>query len=296
MESLTWKVRKLLAEAGVKPRRKLGQSFMVDRELLARMVDYGEVSRADRVLEVGAGLGFLTEVLAGRAGLVLAVEADPRLFRLLKERFSRRENVKLYLGDFLKLRLEGLYDKVVSNPPYSIASPMLFKLIEAPFKLAVLTLQREFAERLNAQPGMRSYGRLTVSAYYWVEVEILEHVKPEAFYPRPEVSSVVVRLKPRGSPPFKLENYEFFSEVVKLLFSQRRRKLSRALQTLAKLKPELGLKKPFMGVPYLERRVFTLAPEEFAEVANKLWELGGFPRLEGKKGGGEKPTSQPFSL
>jgi 16S rRNA (adenine1518-N6/adenine1519-N6)-dimethyltransferase len=273
VKALALRVRRLLRQAGVRPRRKLGQSFMVDETLLLRLADYGKVGSADRVLEVGAGLGFLTEVLAGRAGMVLAVEADPKLYRLLEDRFSRRRNVRLYFGDFLKLKLEGSYDKVVSNPPYSIASPLLFKLFESPFKLAVLTLQREFAERLNAKPGGRNYGRLTVAAYYWAEVEILEEIAPEAFYPPPEVSSVVVRLKPRSQPPFKLENYGFFSEIVKLLFSQRRRKLSRALQTLAKLKPELGLGKPFTGVPYLNRRVFTLTPEEFAELANMFWRL-----------------------
>ncbi|KYH37915.1 MAG: dimethyladenosine transferase [Candidatus Hecatellales archaeon B24] len=273
MEDLAWKVKRLLRRAGVRPRRKLGQSFMVDESLLIRLVDYGEVSSADRVLEIGAGLGFLTEVLARRAGVVLAVEAAPKLYRLLEARFSRRGNVRLYLGDFLKLKLEGSYDKVISNPPYSIASPLLFRIFESPFKLAVLTLQKEFAERLNAEPGGKNYGRLTVAAYYWAEVEILEEASPEAFYPPPEVSSMVVRLKPRRQPPFKLENYRFFSETVKLLFSQRRRKLSKALQTLVKLKPEIGLKKPFTGVPYLNRRVFTLTPEEFAELANMFWRL-----------------------
>jgi len=273
VKALAWKVRRLLREAGVRPRRKLGQSFMVDETLLFRLADYGEVGSADRVLEVGAGLGFLTEVLAGRADMVLAVEADPKLYRLLEARFSKRRNVKLYFGDFLKLRLEDSYDKVVSNPPYSIASPLLFRLFESPFKLAVLTLQKEFAERLNAKPGERNYGRLTVAAYYRAEVEVLEEIAPEAFYPPPEVSSVVVRLKPRSQPPFKLENYGFFSEIVKLLFSQRRRKLSKALQTLSKLKPEIGLRKPFTEVPYLNRRVFTLTPEEFAELANMFWRL-----------------------
>lgn len=267
------RVRRLLIKAGVRPRRKLGQSFMVDRELLARMADYAEVGRGDRVLEVGAGLGFLTEVLAERAGKVLAVEADPRLFRFLERKFKGNPHVELYFGDFLKFKLGGLYNKVVSNPPYSIASPLIFRLFEAPFRTAVLTLQREFAERLEARAGERAYGRLTVVAYYWAEIEILEHVSPEAFYPRPEVSSVVVRFKPRVKPPFKLESYPFFSEIVRLLFSQRRRKLSKALQTLSKLKPELGLKKPFEGIPYLERRVFTLTPEEFAEISNKLWRL-----------------------
>jgi len=276
MEKLTWKVRRLLREAGVKPKRKLGQSFMVDRDLLTRMADYGDIGRADRVLEVGAGLGFLTEVLARRAGVVLAVETDQKLYRLLKTKFSKLANVRLYLGDFLKLKLKGSYDKVVSNPPYSIASPLIFRLFEDSFKLAVLTLQREFAERLNAKPGDRNYGRLTVAAYYWVETEVLEHVKPEAFYPRPEVPSVVVRLRPRNRPPFKLENYGFFSETVKLLFSQRRRKLLKALQTLTKLKPEIEIAKPFKEIPYLNRRVFTLTPEEFAEIANKLWQFKHF--------------------
>ncbi|MHC1586070.1 MAG: 16S rRNA (adenine(1518)-N(6)/adenine(1519)-N(6))-dimethyltransferase RsmA [Candidatus Hecatellaceae archaeon] len=273
MDRLVWQVKRLLAEFGVKPRRRLGQSFMVDATLLERLADYGEVSSSDRVLEVGGGLGFLTEVLARRAGKVLTVEADPKLFRLLQRKFKGRANVELIFGDFLKLNLAGRYDKVVSNPPYSISSPLIFKILEAPFRLAVLTLQQEFAERMVARPGSHSYGRLTVTAYYWADVEILEKISKDSFYPKPEVDSVVVRLKPRSKPPFKLEDYSFFSEVVKLLFSQRRRKLSKALQTLSKLKPELKLVKPYQEIPYLERRVFTLSPEEFAEISNVLWRL-----------------------
>jgi 16S rRNA (adenine1518-N6/adenine1519-N6)-dimethyltransferase len=137
----------------------------------------------------------------------------------------------------------------------------------------VLTLQKEFAERLTAKPGSKSYGRLTVMVEFKAEAEILEEVSRESFYPRPEVNSVVVRLKPRVKPPFKTENPEFFGEIVKFLFTQRRRKLGKALQTLVKLKPEVDLGKTLRNIPYVSRRVFTLTPEEFAEVANILWKL-----------------------
>ena len=273
MENLRREIRRILSLYGFRPRRKLGQNFMVDRSLMERMADYAELGLKDRVLEVGAGLGFLTEVLAEKAGEVLAVESDRRLYQYLTRKFSGKSNVRLLFGDFLKLRVEGQYDKVVSNPPYSISSQLIFKILESPFKVAVLTLQKEFAERIMARPGSRNYGRLTVMVDFRAEAEILEKVSREAFYPEPEVDSVIVRLKPKIKPPYEVENLEFFSETVKLLFTQRRRKLGRALQTLAKLKPEIGLKKPFNNIPYVERRVFTLTPEEFAEVANVLWRL-----------------------
>jgi len=273
MENLRREIRRILSLYGFRPRRKLGQNFMVDRSLMERMADYAELGFKDRVLEVGAGLGFLTEVLAEKTGEVLAVESDRRLYQYLTRKFSGKSNVRLLFGDFLKLRVEGQYDKVVSNPPYSISSQLIFKILESPFKVAVLTLQKEFAERIMARPGSRNYGRLTVMIDFRAEAEILEKVGREAFYPEPEVDSVIVRLKPKIKPPYEVENLEFFSETVKLLFTQRRRKLGRALQTLAKLKPEIGLKKPFNNIPYVERRVFTLTPEEFAEVANVLWRL-----------------------
>lgn len=239
---------------------------MVDRKTLTRLADYAELQRSDVVLEVGAGFGFLTEVLAERAGKVVAVESDPKLCRFLSEKFGNWEKIDLRQGDFLKMNLEGCYNKVVSNPPYSIASSMVFKLLEETFGLGVFTFQAEFAERMVAKAGEKTYGRLSVMVYAKAEVELLEPVPSEAFYPRPKVSSWMVRIRPRKKPPFQVKNWSAFEEAVRLLFTQKNRKLCKALRVVSKTRP-LSLEK----APHLERRVFTLTPEELGEVSNAVF-------------------------
>ncbi|RLI05450.1 ribosomal RNA small subunit methyltransferase A [Candidatus Bathyarchaeota archaeon] len=263
-------VRRLLREYEVKPRKKLGQSFLVDKSLMERMVEYANLKKDDVVVEVGAGFGFLTEILAEKAGRVFAVEVDPKLVKILERRLKRFNNVKIIQADFLKLNLKN-FDKVVSSPPYSIISKIIFKLLNTPFKVAVLLLQKEFALRLSAKPGEKNYGRLTVMGYVKSEVEILEEVPSKAFYPEPEVSSMVVRIKPRREPPFKIEDWKIFEQTVRFLFTQKNRKLKNALQTLSKQEEFKCLRESFKDFPYLEKRVFMLKPEEFCEILNLIY-------------------------
>ncbi len=196
----------------------------------------------------------------------MAVESDPRLCGYLSEKFKDWGKVDLRRGDFLKMNLKGCYNKVVSNPPYSIASPMVFKLLEESFELGVFTFQTEFAKRMVAKPGEKAYGRLSVMVYTKAEVELLEPVPPKAFYPKPQVSSWMVRIKPREKPPFQVKNWGAFEEAVRLLFTQKNRKLSKALRVVSRMRP-LSLEK----APYLERKVFTLTPEELGEVSDAIF-------------------------
>jgi len=252
------------------PKKRLGQNFAVDTDLLRRMISYASITKDDVVLEVGAGLGFLTRLLSRECKRVIAVEVDPKLTKILREQLYGLQNVDLIEGDILSLSVPS-FNKVVSTPPYSISSPLLFRLLERKFDCAVLTFQKEFAERLAASVDSKEYGRLTVTTYYRGEVELLDFVPRKMFYPPPDVDSIVVRLKPR-EPPFQVEDEETFLELVQTLFTQRNKKVRNAiLPFLHKLGIKggnaLGLAD---SLPFHDKRVRGLAPEDFGVLANEI--------------------------
>ncbi len=217
-DDLSWYVKGLLRKYNIRPKKSLGQTFTISKSLLLEMTNYAEVGAEDTVLEVGAGLGCLTRVLAEKAKKVLAVEVDRRLVKVLRNELGAYKNIEIIEGDFLEM--EGLKaDKVVSTIPYSIASPLTFKLLkDVDFKLAVLVYQKEFAERLVAKPGTRSYGRLTVAVSLSAEVKIIRYVPRFMFYPIPDVDSAMVLIKPKE---YRIKNYEEFLRFIRILFSQR---------------------------------------------------------------------------
>ncbi|MBS7614382.1 ribosomal RNA small subunit methyltransferase A [Candidatus Bathyarchaeota archaeon] len=267
--SLREEAKRNLREHGIIPKKRLGQSFLVDKESLHKMVACASLCQEDVVLEIGAGLGFLTERLAEIAGKVVAVEVDPRLTQILRNRLKDFANVSLVEGDILKIDVRG-FNKVVSTPPYSISSPLLFWLLEKGFELSVLAFQEEFAQRLAAPVGSRDYGRLTVSVYCHAEVELLDLIPKECFWPMPEVDSRIVRLRPK-KPPFKVDNQGFFDELVKAVFSQKNRKVRNALSPLLS---RLGIPKTEAvemadALPFCDRRPRELAPEEIGLLANE---------------------------
>ncbi len=270
--SLLEETRQILRTYGVVPKKRLGQNFLVDREALRKMVSYASLSREDTVLEIGAGLGFLTEFLAEKAGRVLAVEVDPRLAEVLEARLGSRENVTFLEGDILRLDVPR-FDKVVSTPPYSISSPLLHWLLERSFRCGVLVFQEEFAKKLVAKSGAEDYGVLAVAAYYRAEVELLDNIPRGGFWPQPKVGSVIVRLKPR-KPPFQVKDENMLFEFATVLFTQKNRKLRNAvLPFLAKL----GMSKTRAlaladTLPSRDRRPREMAPEEIGMVANELAE------------------------
>ena len=242
------------------------------------MINYASVCEDDVVLEIGAGFGFLTRHLASRCKQVLAVEIDRKLMTVLRRELKNLDNVIFVEGDVLKVHIPP-FNKVVSTPPYSISSPLLFWLLSKPFECAVLTFQKEFGERLTAPIGTKNYSRLTVATYYRAEVEILENVPKEAFHPSPEVDSVVVRLKPRAKPPFNVENLNFFHQVLRFLFTQRNKKLRNAVTLFLHTKGMRRAKavKIADSLVFHDKRVRELAPEDFGAVANELYQ-----KLKGK--------------
>ncbi len=218
--------KRLTRKHSISLRKGKGQSHLVDSGVLQRIIKYANVNDDDTVLEVGPGLGNLTKYLCPKAAEVLAIEKDKRLAEILKERIDF-ENFELIIGDVLEIDFPEV-DKIVSNLPYSISSPLTFKLMKNYFELAVLMYQKEFAERLVAEPGSSDYSRLTVKVSINLETELLELVSRDKFIPQPEVTSGIVRMKPRENKP-QIKNQKLFSRIVDASFQHRRQKLRNAL-------------------------------------------------------------------
>jgi 16S rRNA (adenine1518-N6/adenine1519-N6)-dimethyltransferase len=268
--NLLRRAKHLLRLYGFFPKKRLGQNFTVNSDILQRLVSHASLTKDDIVLEVGVGFGFLTPLLSSACKKVIAVEVDPTLVSFFREQLYSLKNVELIQGDILKVSLPP-FNKVVSAPPYSISSPLLFRLLENKFDCAVLILQKEFAERLAASVGSKEYGRLTVNIYYRAHVELLDLVRRTMFYPPPDVDSMIVRLKPRAAP-FHVDNEETFFELVRTLFTQRNKKVRNSLIPFLR-KLELSREKTLEladSMVYSAKRVRELAPEDFGILTNEL--------------------------
>lgn len=268
--NLLEETRRLLRLYKISPKKRFGQNFIVDGSLLQRLLSYASITSKDLVLEVGAGFGFLTRLLAKKCEKVIAVEVDRNLVKVLERQLNDLKNVELIEGDILKVPVPP-FNKVVSVPPYSISSPMLFWLLERKFDCAVLMFQKEFAERLAASVGGKDYGRLTVTTYYFADTELLEHVPRRMFYPSPKVDSIVVRLKPH-KPPFTVEDKETFFELVRVMFTQRNKKVRNAVIPFLRKRNITG-KEALRLVDSLSfhyKRVWELAPEDFGALSNEI--------------------------
>ncbi len=268
--NLLRRVKYLLRLYGVSPRKRLGQNFTINHDILHRLVAHASLIKDDVVLEVGAGFGFLTHILANKCKKVIAVEVDLALVNFLREQFHSLQNVELIEGDVLKVSLPP-FNKVVSTPPYSISSPLLFRLLEHKFDSAVLILQKDFAKRLASSVGTKDYGRLTVGIYYLADVELMDNIPKTIFYPQPDVDSIMVRLKPKAAP-FRLDDEKTFFELVRTLFTQRNKKVRNGLISFLRkreLSREEAVKLADSSV-YSVKRVRELAPEDFEILINEL--------------------------
>jgi 16S rRNA (adenine1518-N6/adenine1519-N6)-dimethyltransferase len=264
------RAKHLLRLYNVSPKKRLGQHFTVDIDLLRRLVSCASIAKGDIVLEVGAGLGFLTQLLSRECKKVIAVEVDPTLVKILEKQLYKLQNIDLIEGDILKISLPK-FTKIVSAPPYSISSLLLFRLLEIKFDLAILILQKELAERLAASVGSRDYGRLTVTIYYRANVELLDSVPRKVFYPMPDVDSMMLRLEPR-EPPFQVDDEETFFELVQVLFTQRNKKVRNALIPFLR-KRKMNKREAIEladSTIYCTKRVRELAPEDFGILTNEL--------------------------
>ena len=228
-------IQSLLAEADSEPRRRFGQNFMIDQNLVRLIAETGMILPSDTAIEVGPGTGTLTEELLSRAGRVIAVEIDRDLAGLLRERFGADSKFHLIEGDALSGKhglneqlLESLQGptKLIANLPYNIASPLIIELLIAGVDLLVFTVQKEVADRLRATPADDAYGALSVVAQMLARVEVLRTLPPQAFWPAPKVESALVRMTRDN----QLDNRaDQFSRFVHRIFSYRRKTLRKAM-------------------------------------------------------------------
>ncbi len=249
-------VKDILKEYDININRGLGQNFLVDSNILEKMVEAACLDAGDRVVEIGPGLGALTGALVDALpeGQVLAVEKDSRLCQVLQDLFHQEENVEIICGDALEFNWaeeltargfgKGGY-QVVANLPYYITSPIIRLFLElspTPESL-IFMVQKEVGERIAASPGSKAYGTLSIAVQYYAEPEMIYQVPSTVFWPRPEVESVILRLKPGENREERADNEELFFKIVRALFQQRRKTIRNSLSKAA----EIDLSRELVG-------------------------------------------------
>jgi len=279
-------IRRIFREHGLTPKKWMGQNLLVDHGYLRRIGEAAHISPDEPILEIGAGLGFLTEELERRGARVYALEIDSGFFRVLQERFSGSPRVHLIHSDALKYDFQGLVAqigqlRIVANLPYNISSRLLFSFCRNSrlFHSLHVLLQKEVAERLVASPGTKDYGILTVLLAAKGSVNILFNIPPKAFFPVPEVTSSLTRVTFLSPSPLQIDDPLLFERLVKASFAGRRKTLRNALKGLSDARGEpVALAAEQAGID-LARRGETLSPAEFARFANALHRLIGAPRF-----------------
>lgn len=268
----------ILKAFGLHMSKKLGQNFLIDAGIVQGIVDAAQIRPGDHVLEIGPGIGTLTQGLVEAGADVTAVELDKKLPAVLAETLKAYDHVRIVPGDILKVDIPALMGtepfKVVANLPYYITTPILMTLLERrlPITTMVTMVQKEVAERMTARPGSRSYGALSVAVQYYTEPEIVLNVPPRSFIPAPEVDSVVIACRVRSVPAVRVSEEKMFFRVVRAAFGQRRKTLANALRGGGFPKEQVrdAMERAQMDP---QRRGETLSLEEFGRLADAFAEL-----------------------
>ncbi|MGV8056546.1 MAG: 16S rRNA (adenine(1518)-N(6)/adenine(1519)-N(6))-dimethyltransferase RsmA [Smithellaceae bacterium] len=267
----------------IKPRKKLGQSFLLDQNIIRKIAAAALISKEDIVVEIGAGIGVLTEILAQKSRKIIAVELDKNLVEVLKEKLAGYENVEIHSGDILKFDFNSISNtygskvRVVGNVPYNISSPLIFHLLS--FRSVIddfiLMLQKEVVGRLVAMPDNKNYGVPSVLLQMFSSVEKIFDVPASCFFPQPKVESAVMRGTFLDKPLIELSNEAFFTQLVKAAFAQRRKMLINNLKNsnlLINIKEE-NIKGALVSAGISGRcRGETLSVAEFGNLSNLLYE------------------------
>lgn len=267
-------------------RKKYGQNFLVDMHMLEKIVDCAELTKEDCVLEIGPGIGTMTQYLAERAGKVIVVEIDGDLIPILKDTLGAYDNVTIIHQDILKIDLHQLVEehiagkqqyksfKVVANLPYYITTPIIMNLLEKKIPLDNITImvQKEVAERMQVGPGTKDYGALSLAVQYYAKPEVMVSVPPECFMPRPKVASAVIRLTLYSEPPISVSDPEFMFRLIRASFNQRRKTLANGLSNDSGL--HLTREAVIEALRQMDMsetiRGETLTLEQFGELADRL--------------------------
>lgn len=262
----------ILNKYNIRLNRKKGQNYLVNRNIVLKILDNAKLSWDDTVLEIGPGLGTLTIPMAAEARKIIAVEQDQRIATVLTKRLNKSgiSNVEVLVADATKIDFPG-FNKVVSNLPYQISSPITFKILKHNFDFAILMYQLEFAERMVAKPGDSNYSRLSLMTNYCADVEMLFHVPREDFHPQPRISSAVIKLKPNK----KVEVDNNLINVSRALFQHKKKKTRNALldsfHEIAELdKTESKEMVGKLDQEMLDKRVLKLNPDEVLTLSRDI--------------------------
>ena len=228
-QSLSKTTKNILNQHGIKLNKNLGQNYLIDKNKRDQIIDFGNICKSDVILEVGSGIGTLTLELSKRAKEVIAIEQDPSICNILSKRLrdNKIDNVKLINDDALNVDFPK-FNKIISNLPYQISSPITFKFLNYDFDLAILMYQKEFALRMNGKVGSKNYSRLSAILYFKCEIEKLTDVSSESFIPKPKIDSSVIKLTPKEKI-ISDKDFETYSKFTKALFQHRNKKIRNAL-------------------------------------------------------------------
>ena len=267
--------------------KKFGQNFLIDEHVLEKIIQAAGVGPDDFVVEIGPGIGTMTQYLAHAARGVAAVEIDRALIPILKDTLSPYDNVTVINEDILKVDLNQLTEemndgrpvKVVANLPYYITTPIIMGLFEShvPVDNITVMVQKEVAERMQAGPGSKDYGALSLAVQYYADPYIVANVPPNCFMPRPKVGSAVIRLTRHAAPPVKVDNEKWMFDIIRASFNQRRKTLANGLSNSDKIDlPKDVITEAIAKLGKGESvRGESLSLEEFAALSNDLWEKKG---------------------
>lgn len=272
----------IIQKYGFNFQKKFGQNFLIDTHVLDKIIEESGITKDDCVLEIGPGIGTMTQYLCENAREVIAVEIDKALIPILEDTLSEYDNVTVINDDILKVDVQKIVDeknggkpiKVVANLPYYITTPIIMGLFEShlPLKSITIMVQKEVADRMQVGPGTKDYGALSLAVQYYAKPEIVANVPPNCFMPRPNVGSAVIRLTKYDKPPVFVENEEFMFSLIRATFNQRRKTLVNAIgnapnlniskEMVAEVLDEMGESATVRG------ETFTL--NKFAEFSNEI--------------------------
>ena len=260
--------------------KKFGQNFLINTSILEEIIDAAEITREDFVLEIGPGIGTMTQYLCEAAREVVAVEIDTNLIPILGDTLSAYDNVEVMNADILKVDIAKLADernggkpiKVVANLPYYITTPIIMGLFEShvPIDSITIMVQKEVADRMQEGPGSKEYGALSLAVQYYAKPEIVVNVPPSCFMPQPKVGSAVIRLTRHENPPVDVDNEKLMFQVIRASFNQRRKTLANGLNNFGSFslgKEEIQKSIEELVVP-VNIRGEALSLEQFAKLSN----------------------------
>ena len=278
-QSLSKTTKNILNQHGIKLNKNLGQNYLIDRNKRDQIINFGNLNKKDVVLEIGTGIGTLTLEIAKKAGKVIAIEQDTNIANILRERLKEEkiDNVELINDDALNVDFPK-FNKIISNLPYQISSPITFKFLNYDFDLAILMYQKEFAMRMNGRVGTKDYSRLSAMLYFKCDVDTLTDVSSESFIPKPKIDSTVVKLTPKENKIAK-DEFKVYSNFTKALFQHRNKKIRNALidsrHIICKLDKK-EMKEKINSIEseklneYLKLRVIAIKPEEILFLSKEL--------------------------